>query len=134
MTDTNIELPEQRWTRQYRHEMSLVLVAYAIVLSVTFVTLKHVHGAWRYPIALAPVAPFAGIPAVVYRMIRRSDEMQRDQLLRTFTFCLFGTALLSFAYGFLELVGAPHLSMFIIWPVIGTLWIISGGFFRHDAR
>jgi hypothetical protein len=103
-----------------------MLLSYAGALAGVLLALPHVHGAARYPLVLVPVAPFAGIAWVVARTLRRIDEMQRDRLLRTFTFGFFGTAIGTFAYGFLELAGAPRLSMFAVWPLMGALWIVGG--------
>ncbi|MFT3691402.1 hypothetical protein [Paenirhodobacter sp.] len=35
-----------------------------------------------------------------------------------------GTALITFGYGFLEGTGLPRLSMFAVWPLMGTIWFI----------
>ena len=37
----------------------------------------------------------------------------------------FGTALLTFTYGFLETTGFPKLSMFFVWPLMGAFWVIG---------
>lgn len=44
---------------------------------------------------------------------------------RAITVAFFGTAVLSFGYGFVENAGAPRLSMFAVWPLMGTLWIVG---------
>lgn len=118
-------LPEQGWARAYRGEMLAVIVGYSITLTLTIMFVDRLSGAPRYAVALAPMLPFVALPWVVMRAQRRVDERERDLGYRTFTFGFFGTAVVTFAYGFLELAGAPRLSMFAVWPVMGVLWIVG---------
>ncbi|WP_228145988.1 hypothetical protein [Acinetobacter sp. ANC 4558] len=56
------------------------------------------------------------------RLITRLDELQRQIQLYALAFAFTATAFASFSYGFLENIGFPQLSMFVIWPVMATLW------------
>ena len=120
------QLPEQRWARAYRREMLAMLLGYGAVLVASIVLVDRTTGALRYAVALAPMLPFAALPWIIVRGLRRVDEREREMSYRTFTFGFFGTAIVTFAYGFLELAGAPKLSMFVVWPLMGVLWIIGG--------
>lgn len=63
---------------------------------------------------------------VVLRHLRRVDELQRRVQLEALGLAFAGTALITFSYGFLELIGFPKLSMFAVWPIMAMLWIIGG--------
>lgn len=79
----------------------------------------------RILIALAPMLPAAFICGVVVRSIRHLDEMQRKLQFEALALAFAGTALITFGYGFLEGVGFPRISMFAVWPLMGTIWFVS---------
>lgn len=119
------QLPERRWARAYNRELALMLLCYAIVLVAALIGHKHSTGALRIAITLAPMIPFSGLPFIVVRSLAKIDERERSLIYRALTFAFFGTALLTFAYGFLELAGAPPISMFSVWPLMAVLWIVG---------
>jgi hypothetical protein len=125
-SDVPAELPEKQWARWYTSAMVGMVCGYGGVLVGTIDALHHIHGGLRYPVSLLPLTPFVGISWVVARHLTHIDEMQRELLLRIFTFGFFGTAIATFGYGFLEIAGAPKLSMFSVWPLMGALWIVGG--------
>lgn len=112
-----------------RYFLSLVigLAAYAAVLVVTQRMLAHgtVTGPAGTLLALAPMLPAAFICVAVIRAIRNLDEMQRKLQFEALALSFAGTALLTFAYGFLEGTGFPKLSMFTVWPLMAGLWVIG---------
>ncbi len=79
----------------------------------------------RILVSLLPMLPAAFICATVIRSIRRLDEMQRKLQFEALALAFAGTALMTFGYGFLEDAGFPRLSMFVVWPVMATLWAIG---------
>lgn len=79
----------------------------------------------RIALSLAPMAPAAFLCWTIVRSIGRLDEMQRKLQLEALALAFAGTALITFGYGFLEGVGLPKLSMFIVWPLMATLWVIG---------
>ncbi|MTH78383.1 hypothetical protein [Paracoccus aestuariivivens] len=79
----------------------------------------------RTLIALAPMLPAIFVCVVVVRSIRCLDEMQRKLQFEALAAAFAGTALITFAYGFLEGVGYPKLSMFAVWPLMATIWFIG---------
>ena len=61
----------------------------------------------------------------VRRRIARLDELQRQVQLGALGVTVLATALLTLTYGFLENVGAPHINVIWVWPVMGAIWGIS---------
>lgn len=79
----------------------------------------------QVPIALIPMIPGAFICGTVLYSIRKLDEMQRKLQYEALALSFAGTALLTFGYGFLEGVGFPKVSMFAVWPLMATLWVVG---------
>ncbi|HEY1011096.1 MAG TPA: hypothetical protein VGE07_00230 [Herpetosiphonaceae bacterium] len=109
--------------RRYFGELMLVIAAYAVALIVSNVLLRiFPESGLRVPLALLPMIPACAIPFVIVRLLARIDELQRRIQLEALGFAFAGTAVLTFAYGFLETAGFPRLSWFFIWPLMAGLW------------
>ncbi|MBH9317397.1 hypothetical protein I5K77_08785 [Pseudomonas aeruginosa] len=107
-------------------ELLLALVAYAAAVLISGQLLAGTEpGAGRVFLALLPVPPMVALALVVIRYLRRLDEMARRIHLEALALAFVGTALLTFAYGFLETPGFPKLSMFFVWPLMGAFWAIG---------
>ncbi|MGY8526241.1 hypothetical protein [Paracidovorax citrulli] len=114
---------------RYRIEMLAAMVAYVLMLlgSIALLQWGGVTSDWaRAAIALTPMIPGVGICWAVVRNLRRMDELQLRINLEALAVAFAGTALLTFAYGFLEGVGFPRLSLFVVWPLMAGLWIVGG--------
>ena len=113
--------------RQYTKELTTTLLVYGAMLFGSIELLTHVDVArpWRDLIALSPMLPAAAMAWVILRELRRMDELQRRIQLEALGFSFAGTAILTFSYGFLEGLGYPKLSMFIVWPILAALWIVG---------
>ena len=107
---------------------TLCMAAYAALLVFSLWYLNHheITGAGRIAITLLPVLPALVLCWVVLRVLRRLDEMQRKLQFEALAFAFAGTAILSLGYGFLENIGFPPLSMFVVWPVMAALWLVAG--------
>ncbi|MET3598977.1 hypothetical protein [Martelella mangrovi] len=79
----------------------------------------------RLSIALLPMLPALFICVVVVRCIRQLDELQRRVQLEALAVASAGTALITFSYGFLEGIGFPRLSMFMVWPLMAAIWFLG---------
>ena len=79
----------------------------------------------RIMITLSPMLPTLFICGAVMRSIRQLDELQRKLQFEALAFAFAGTALITFGYGFLEGTGFPKLSMFVVWPLMATIWCIG---------
>src|SRR5258705_9682350 len=93
-------------------EFGLGMLAYLMVLvgSVTVLEANPGDAGWRLAVAVLPVVPAAVTVWVVVRALGRLDEMQKRIQVQAFGFAIVSTALITFAYGFLEGVGMPHLN------------------------
>ncbi|MEP3329766.1 hypothetical protein [Sedimentitalea sp.] len=101
--------------------------AYAATLFISQSLLAHYPESQsiRVLVALSPMLPAAFICGVVVRSIRNLDELQLRLQLEALAISFAGTALFTFSYGFLEGIGLPKISMFVVWPLMATLWVIG---------
>jgi hypothetical protein len=83
---------------------------------------------------LLPVFPAALVLSIFIRALTRLDELQKRIQMQAFGFSLGATALLTFAYGFLEGAGLPHISWTFILPLIAILWGVGTAIFSIRYR
>ena len=121
--------------KQYSKRMMLALVAYVILLAVSLpLTSAYSDAAWRYPVALMPMAAFGyGIVAYV-RYLRSVDELRQRIDLEALAIAFGATAAITFGYGFLEHVGLPHINWWWVWPVMGASWIVGNRYAERRYR
>jgi hypothetical protein len=107
-------------------EIGLALLAYMMFVVGSVTVLRgNPDASWRYVVAVIPVLPAAVVVYLFIRRVERLDELQRRIQIEAFGFALGATALLTFAYGFLEGVGMPHLNWTYILPLIVALWAVG---------
>jgi len=124
-THTEAPLPEKRWGRSNTRDMAIVLAAYAPILVASLLVVDDLDGVVRYIVSGTPILPAAAVGWAVLRMLKRVDERERLLTYRALAFAFFGTAVLTFGYGFMENAGAPRLSMFAVWPLMGAMWMVG---------
>ena len=116
----------KRALRQFHKSLILGMLAYFVLLPASImVTKTYAEAIWRFPVALAPMAPFIYVMAACVRYIRMIDELQRLIALEALAIGFGGTAAVTFAYGFLERAGLPHINWMWVWPVMGAFWILG---------
>ena len=116
-------------------EMTLAMLAYLIFLVGSVTVLQaNPDASWRYAVAILPVAPAALVIVLFVRRLARMDELQRRIQTQAFGFSLGTTALLTFAYGFLEGVGLPHLNWTFVLPLMAILWAVGAAVFTIRYR
>jgi len=121
--------------RWYLLAMGLPLAAYVVVLVGSIKILQNFElGALKYLLVLTPMLPLVLVITAVLRALRRADELQRQIHLEALAIAFAASAFVTFAYGFLEGAGLPHLSWIWVWPVMGTFWIIGGQIARLRYR
>jgi len=109
--------------RRYTIEFSAALICYLIVLAGSIKLLgSYEETAWRYPLALSPVLPASAALLAFVRFFRGVDELEQRMHLESLAFAFGASALATFAYGFLEGAGFPHLNWTFVWPVMGMFW------------
>ena len=121
--------------RRYAIEFSAALLFYTIVL-VGSIKLLGSYGetAWRYPLALFPVLPASAALVAFLRFFRGVDEMEQRMHLESLAFAFGASALATFAYGFLEGAGFPHLNWTFVWPVMAMCWGVGNVLARNRYR
>jgi len=125
--------PKSSTLPRYAKELTATLVLYGLLLVGSIELLGHVTvpSPWRDAIALSPMIAAALMAWVVLRQLRRMDELQVRVQLEAFGFAFAGTALATFSYGFLEGLGWPRLSMFVVWPLMAVLWMAGQALARR---
>jgi hypothetical protein len=116
-------------------EIGLALVAYMMFLVGSVTILRaNPEASWRYLIAVGPVAPAAVVIFLFARRLTAMDELQRRIQAEAFGFALAATALITFAYGFLEEAGLPHLNWTLVLPLLAILWGVGTAIFTFRYR
>jgi hypothetical protein len=116
-------------------EIGLALLAYMMFLVGSVTILRaNPDASWRYVVALVPVAPAALVLFLFGRRLAQLDELQKRIQIEAFGFSLVATALITFAYGFLEGVGMPHLSWTYVLPLMAVLWAVGAAVFTFRYR
>ncbi|MEJ6004605.1 hypothetical protein WG899_03525 [Paucibacter sp. AS339] len=114
--------------KQYLKELGMALLAYAGIL-VGSISWLNSHDDMSSPgrdlLALSPMLPAALVVWAILRQLGRLDELQRRVQFEALAMSFAGTAFISFSYGFLEGLGYPRLSMFVIWPLMAVLWMLG---------
>lgn len=112
---------------KYAKEFGLAMIAYTIIVALSLKVLGAgvENQSLRALISISPILPVIAICWSILRNIRRSDELQRAIQIEALAIALAGTAILTMGYGFLENVGYPRLTMFVVWPLIAVLWTVS---------
>lgn len=105
--------------------IGFLLYAATLVVSQNVLASGIENAAVRVLLSLAPMLPAVFICWVIVTSIYRLDEMHRKLQFEALALAFAGTALITFGYGFLEGTGLPRLSMFVVWPIMGTLWFIG---------
>jgi multisubunit Na+/H+ antiporter MnhF subunit len=105
----------------------LAFAAYVVTLVVSLRMLAHgVEGRMaELAVSLSPVIPVIALCVCIVRLIRGMDEMQRRVQLEALSLSFAATALVTFSYGFLENVGFPKLSLFIVLPLMCSFWALG---------
>ncbi|MGX9378863.1 hypothetical protein [Pseudomonas sp. JQ36] len=113
---------------RYYLEMGAALILYMLVLTASVIATQYLTDAnmiLRSAVALTPVIPAGLMCWSIVRNMRRMDEMHLRIQFEALGFAFAASALLTFSYGFLENIGAPHISWTCVWPVMGAMWIVG---------
>ncbi|ARU88649.1 hypothetical protein [Pseudomonas sp. M30-35] len=114
--------------KTYLLRLGAALIVYVVVLVASLVMLAHhEHSALvlRVALTLAPMIPAGYMCWVIVDQLQHLDEMHLRIQFEALAFAFATSALLTFSYGFLENVGAPHLPWFWVWPIMGLMWIVG---------
>jgi hypothetical protein len=109
---------------RYYLEMGAALILYMLVLTASVIATQYLTDAnmiLRSAVALTPIIPAGLMCWSIVRNMRRMDEMHLRIQFEALGFAFAASALLTFSYGFLENVGAPHIPWTCVWPVMGAM-------------
>ena len=121
--------------RQYAKRLGLALFVYVVLLYASgWLTSAYPDAAWRFPVAVVPMAPFIYAIAANVRYLRSVDELQQRIKLEALSIAFGATAAITFCYGFLEHVGLPHINWWWVWPVMGASWILASMYAERRYR
>ncbi len=111
---------------RFIYQFGLSMLAYLLSVVVSSQLLTTPHGAFlSIALALLPVPFLCLMATAVVRQLRRMDELGQRIQLEALGLAFVGSALITFSYGFLETAGFPRLSMFYVWPLMGSLWALG---------
>lgn len=114
--------------RRYLIELGSAVTLYVVLLFGANYLERALHPAFpaRMVLALTPMLGALAAASAIMRAIWRMDELQRRIQLDAIAMSFLGTALLTFAWGFAESAGLPHLRAFAVWPIMCAFWGTSG--------
>ena len=128
---------QSQTNRRYYLELFTSLALYAMALVAVNLIAAHIGTANKALIvvlALLPMIPVGFTIAAVARYLMSCDELERHIQLVSLAITVGATAFATFTYGFLEGAGFPRLSMFVVWPFIGAVWLVSSLILRRRYR
>jgi hypothetical protein len=105
--------------RRYANRIWPVMLSYVVLLGLAVWTLdsQTVAGPLRYAIAILPALPLVGVIALVAQAISaEEDEFQRAVWAEAMLWGVAATMVATTLWGFLEMAGAPHLSLYWVFP------------------
>jgi len=121
---------------RYGKELAFASITYAALLVTSIVTLQRfdLSKALQVIVTLLPAIPTAFVIIAIMRMLISSDELQQHIQLYAVSFSAALTGFITFSYGFLENVGFPKFSTFLIFPMLVAFWGISLGYFSRKYQ
>ena len=116
----------QQWnTKKYMVELGAAMLVYAVMLVASNLLERRLQPDGVLLVALN-MMPILGVLAAAWAIVRaffRMDELQRRIQFEALVLAFAGTAVITFSWGFVEDMGVPHLSAFMVWPIMAMLWI-----------
>jgi hypothetical protein len=123
---------QKQLMQRYNKELIGASLIYAIVLIASITLLKKFDfpQIWRVVISIAPSIPVALVILAIMRLLINSDELQQRIQLFATAFSAAVTGFVTFSYGFLENVGFPKFSTFLVFPMLVLIWGLSLRYFE----
>lgn len=121
---------------RYTREFVISMFAYVVTLVASNSILMRLGDSspWRILLAIAPVVPVGFVLHSILGVLMDSDELQQRIQLLAISFAAGTTSLLTFAYGFLEGIGFPHLSPIWVLPLTVMFWGLGLAIFSRRYR
>ena len=118
-------------------QFTVGMVFYVLVVTATSLMVGRLElpQILKVVLALLPMIPAIWAMFGWIRAVRGFDELQQRILGEGLYWSLGLTALLTFSYGFLEAyANFPHVSMFLVWPVICLSFVFGQTLARRRYR
>ena len=109
---------------RYLREFIIAIFAYIMVVVASNSLLMTIppQSVPQVLVAIAPVVPVLFIIRSILKVLKSTDELQQRIQLFAFSFAAIATGLLTFPYGFLEMLGYPHLNPIWFLPTMIIFW------------
>lgn len=124
--------------RHYLLRFTLAMALYVVFLLLAVWAFPRYHpaGLLAYLLAILPALPIIGVIGVVaLYMAEEPDEFQRALLVRAMLWGIGLTLAATTAWGFLEVFRlAPHLDLYLVFPLFCVFAAIANGFVRLRYR
>jgi hypothetical protein len=121
--------------KRYARDLILSSAAYVLILSIsTFFVNNNPDSPWHILIVLTPVIPTIFMVLVFARYLNGLDELQQRIQLMAIGVAAAVTGLATFAYGFLENIGFPHLPLVWVFPILMALWGLGTAYFSRKYQ
>ncbi|MDP1546717.1 MAG: hypothetical protein Q8L87_11900 [Anaerolineales bacterium] len=122
--------------RRYLRELLVSMSIYIVILIASISILERIElpKIWQVVITLLPAIPVAFVIIVIMRLLVDSDELQQRIQLYATALSAALTGFITFSYAFLENVGFPKFSTFLIFPMLVAFWGISLGYFARKYQ
>lgn len=129
-------MSQKKVMRRYMRELLVAMSIYIVVLiaSISILERTELPQVWQVVITLLPAIPVAFVILAIMRMLIDSDELQQRIQLFATAFSAALTGFITFSYGFLENVGFPKFSTFLVFPMLILIWGISLGYFTRKYQ
>ncbi len=116
---------EKTINRRYHKELFGALGIYAVLLVGAISYGRGMpDGVLRTLVLASPMIGFGLAAWAIARHIRRIDEYLRQFTLENLGIAAAATAGISFTYGFMETAGYPRQSGFVVWCLMGAVWML----------
>lgn len=131
------EEPMRPAQRNYVREFLPAMAAYMVLLFVSQVLLRQLHAVpLRVLVVLLPVVPIVFVVRAMVRLVRASDELERQLQLEAISIASMSVGLLSFAAAFLRgagLLPIDNALMFVL-PALFAAYGIANWWVRRRFR
>jgi hypothetical protein len=125
-------------TRRYLYRFLTTMAFYVVLLPGAELAFKHYHptGILAYALAILPALPIVGAIVVVGIYLgEEKDEFQRAMMNQSMIWGIGATLAFTTAWGFLEVFKlAPHLELYLVFPIFCVLAGISSGVLQARYR
>lgn len=113
--------------KKYTRDFGLAMTVYSVVtlFLMPIATDESLSDALRVTIVLTPIVPALFALRAVLTFYRATDELNQKIVGEAVIISFLITGLLTFAYGFVELIGFPKLPVIAILPFSIAVWGIA---------